>query len=137
MTRLPLVAALALLAGCAGSLYTNSVHNSAQTPDQVFECMRNQLKSVGFTQTANDVDAHRLAARHINPDVRIASANFRRTIDVLEIDSRPASSGGSAVEIRARTFYEFATARGITQEETNASAAAKQAAQTLMQQCAP
>ena len=59
-----------------------------------------------------------------------------RALDVLEIDARPAPGGGTAVQIRARTFYEFETTRGFTQDETNTSAAARDAAQALMQQCA-
>ena len=65
------------------------------------------------------------------PDVQ-----FRRVVDRLEIQGPvPAADGQTSLEVIARTFAEYTTQRGPTEEQEKTSETAHSAAQTLIQKC--
>jgi hypothetical protein len=128
---------LVVLVGCGGSVITTSFSGSSAAPaPDTFECVRNQLKHVGFTQTSYDVDALRVTARKYDETQRRPNVQFRRIIDRLQIDVRPGSGDVvTAMTVDAKTFAELITHRGPTEEQEKTSTTARAAAQTLLQKC--
>lgn len=127
----------AALVGCASAPFTTTVAGPSPTPaPNAFECVRNQIKAVGFSQTSYDTDELRVNARkndetHTRPDV-----NFRRLVDRLEIEVSPGTEGAvTNISIDAKTFAELSTHRGPTEEQEKTSATARDAAQTILQKC--
>jgi hypothetical protein len=133
---MPLLVALAL-AGCGGAVRTTSLTGSSPSPaPDAFECLRNQLKTVGFTQTSYDTDELRITARKFDETVRRADVTFRRLVDRLEITVAPGTGDAvTNIAVDAKTFAEYNTHRGPTEEQEKTSATAQSAAQTLIQQC--
>ncbi|HEY9504326.1 MAG TPA: hypothetical protein VIQ27_00030 [Gemmatimonadales bacterium] len=132
----PLSIGLAL-AGCAGGVRTTSLSGTSPTPaPDAFECLRNQLKSVGFAQTSYDTDGLRITARKFDETVRRPDVTFRRLVDRLEIQVAPGTGEAvTSIAVDAKTFAEYNTHRGPTEEQEKTSATARTAAQTLIQKC--
>jgi hypothetical protein len=137
-SRSPLVGAL-LLAGCAvggGQLAHNTSAASAAPAPDAFECARNQIKAVGFTQSSYDTDELRLTARRNDETARRPDVQFRRMVDKLEVDVSPGSGGEmSRITVVARTFAELTTHRGPTEEEEKPSETVRAAAKTILDKC--
>ena len=133
---MPLLVALAI-AGCAGGVRTTSLTGSSPTPaPDAFECLRNQLKGVGFAQTSYDPDELRLTARKFDEEVRRPDVTFRRLVDRLEITVAPGTGNAvTNIAVDAKTFAEYNTHRGPTEEQEKTSTTAQSAAQTLIQKC--
>jgi hypothetical protein len=128
--------ALCLLAACnnAPLARTLTATSPAPAPD-VFQCAREQLKAIRFDQSSIDMDARRITARRYDDKARRPDVQFRRVIDRLEIEAVPAESGVTTLEVTARTFGEYTTQRGPTENEEKTSETALSAAQTLLQKC--
>ena len=104
-------------------------------PD-AFECLRNQLKSVGFAQTSYDADEMRITARKYDETVRRPDVTFRRLVDRLEMQVAPGTGDAiTNIAVDAKTFAEYNTHRGPTEEQEKTSTTAQTAAQTLIQKC--
>jgi hypothetical protein len=104
-------------------------------PD-AFECLRKQLKSVGFAQTSYDADELRLTARKLDEEQRRPDVTFRRVVDRLEIQVAPGTGDAiTNINVDAKTFAEYNTHRGPTEEQEKTSTTAQSAASTLIQQC--
>jgi hypothetical protein len=129
--------ALCLLAGCTNAPLARTLITTSPSPaPDVFQCARNQLKAVKFTQSSIDLDAQRVTARRYDETVRRPDVQFRRLVNRLEIQAVP--SGGDAVttlEVTARTFGEYVTQRGPTETQEKTSDTALAAAQTILQKC--
>ena len=128
---------LPLLAGCGGrslnAMY--DVSTASPAPD-VFQCLRERIPKVGFTQTSYDVDAQRLTAQRYDNKARRPDVQFRRLVDRVEIDVNPGSEGVvTRVTATAKTYRELTTQRGPTEEQEKPSKTATDAAQTLIDQC--
>ncbi len=128
----------ALLVGCGGGLLASTVTaNSMRPAPDVYECVRAQLKSVGFSRTSYDQDEQRISAQKVDEHARRPDVTFRRLLDRLTIDVQPAS-GGTAITtlaVQATTFVERVTQRGPTEDQERASETARRAAQTLVDRC--
>ena len=136
--RIATTLALALLAGCGGNAplaTTISAPSPVPAPD-AFSCMRNQLKTIGFSQQSYDQDELRFVARKIDEDARRPDTQFRRMIDRIAIDVEP-GTGGNITEIigEASTFAEYSTERGPTEEQQKASETATSAVKSLIDKC--
>ena len=134
--RFPALGAV-LLAACAGGqlAQTTSTASPAPAPD-AFECVRNQIKAVGFTQASYDTDELRLTARKHDETARRPDVQFRRMVDRLEIDVAPGSGGEvSRITVVAKTFAELTTHRGPTEEQERTSETAREAARTILEKC--
>jgi hypothetical protein len=136
--RIATTLALALVAGCGGGAplaTTISAPSPVPAPD-AFSCLRNQLKTIGFSQQSYDQDELRLTARKIDEDTRRPDTQFRRMIDRIEFDVEP-GTGGNITEIigEASTFAEYSTERGPTEEQQKASETATNAVKTLIDKC--
>jgi hypothetical protein len=127
----------ATLSACVGSSMHSSVTGTSPAPvPDVFECVKSQLKPLGYSQSSIDTDEHRLNAKKYDETVRRPDVQFRRMVDRLEIEVAPASEGAvTSLSVTARTFAELSTQRGPTEEQEKTSAAADSAAQTILRQC--
>jgi hypothetical protein len=132
---LGLAAVLLLPAGCASTLYLKLDGTSPRPPVEVFDCVRNQIPILGYTQTSFDVEDHRITARKYDWETRMADTQFRRMIERLLIDVGGPAPGGARLRLGAHTFAELATQRGPTEVEQQASAGVKAAAQAIMEAC--
>ena len=125
------------ISGCGGAVRTTSLTGMSPTPaPDVYECMRAQLKTVGFAQTAQDTDELRITARKFDETVRRPDVTFRRLVDRLEITVAPGTGDAvTSIAVDAKTFAEYHTHRGPTEEQEQTSTTAQTAAQTLIQKC--
>ena len=132
----PLSIGLAL-AGCAGGVRTTSLSGTSPAPaPDAFECLRNELKGVGFAQTSYDTDELRITARKFDETARRPDVTFRRLVDRLEIQVAPGTGDAvTNIAVDAKTFAEYNTHRGPTEEQEKTSATAQDAARTLIQKC--
>lgn len=128
---------LPLLAGCgARSLNATYDANTASPAPDVFQCLRERIPKVGFTQSSYDLDDQRITALRYNNKERRPDVQFRRLVDRLEFDVSPGSEGAvTKVTATARTFMELITQRGPTEQQENPSKTVTEAAQTLIDQC--
>lgn len=127
----------ALVTGCAGGSRTTSIVGTSPVPaPDAFECVRDQLKTVGFAQTSYDVNELRITARKFNETQRRPDVQFRRMVDRLEIEVAPGTGGAvTSIQVDAKTFAEYTTHRGPTEEQDKTSTTARSAAQTIVQKC--
>jgi hypothetical protein len=134
---LTLLAVATVLSGCVGGPRTTTVTATSPAPaPDAFECLRKELKSVGFDQTSYDVDELRITARKFDDSQRRPDVQFRRIVDRLEIQVAPGSGDAmSNLTVDAKTFAEYTTHRGPTEEQEKTSTNALSAARTLTQKC--
>jgi hypothetical protein len=127
----------ALLAGCVGGTRTSTLTGTSPAPaPDAFECLRKELKSVGFDQTAYDVNELRINARKFDDSQRRPDVQFRRIVDRLEIQVAPGTGDAiTSIAVDAKTFAEYTTHRGPTEEQEKTSTRAQTAAQSLIQKC--
>ena len=129
--------ALCMLAACSNAPLARTLTASSPSPaPDVFQCARDQLKAIRFDPSSIDLDARRLTARRYDEKARRPDVQFRRVIDRLEIEAVPSADAGvTTLEITARTFGEYTTQRGPTENEEKTSETALSAAQTILQKC--
>jgi hypothetical protein len=122
--------------GVGGPLTTHLSGTSPVPAPDAFTCARQQLKTIGFSQTSYDTDELRLTARKNDETVHRPDVNFRRLVDRLEIQVSPGSDGAMTnISVDAKTFAELTTHRGPTEEQEKTSETARAAGQTLLQKC--
>lgn len=128
---------LPLLAGCGARSMNATYDASTATPaPDVFQCLRERIPKVGFTQTSYDLDEQRLTAQRYDNKARRPDVQFRRMVDRLEFDVSPGTEGVvTKVTATATTYAELTTQRGPTEEQEKPSKAVTEAAQTLIDQC--
>ena len=132
-----LTVAAAVLAGCAGGALATTVTqpSTAAAPD-AFTCVREQLKTVGFSQTAYDVERYRVTAHRFDETQRRPDTQFRRMVDRLEIEVAPGTGESlSTITAKASTFAELTTQRGPTEVQEKTSERARTAAETVIRNC--
>ncbi len=129
--------ALCTLVACNNAPMARTLTATSPSPaPDVFQCARNQLKAIRFDQSSIDLESQRVTARRYDEKTRRPDVQFRRIVDRLEIEAVP--SGESAVttlEVTARTFGEYTTQRGPTENQEKTSETALSAAQTIIQKC--
>lgn len=122
---------------CAGRPLATSMAGTSPLPaPDAFNCLREQLKTVGFTQTSYDVNDMRLTARRYDDETRRPDVQFRRMVDRLEFEVSPGSGDAvTNISAEAKTFAEYSTHRGPTEEQARTSATAREAARALLDKC--
>lgn len=130
---LPLLACLAL--GCAGSLVSTTQTAATAAPDDVYACVQAKLKDMGYNRSQFDATERWYVAEKPDPEVHVPSGLYRRTMMVLDTRVRPDASGNTVLEITARAYDEFDSARGLDKPERQVTNRAKLDAQTLQQAC--
>ena len=128
---------LPLLAGCgARSMNATYDASTASPAPDVFQCLRERIPKVGFTQTSYNLDTQRITAQRYDYKERRPDVQFRRLVDRLEFDVGPGSEGAvTKVTTTAQTFQELITQRGPTEQQEKPSKTVTEAAQTLIDQC--
>lgn len=124
-------------AACVGGQLTSTMNgpSAAPVPD-AFGCVRDQIKSVGFTQTSYNSDEFRVTALKFDQTKRRPDVQFRRMVDRLEIEVAPGTGEAvTNITVDAKTFAELTTHRGPTEEQEKTSTTARAAAQTILQKC--
>jgi hypothetical protein len=127
--------ALAMPAGCAGTLASTIRGPSALGIPEAFECAQRELPALGYKVSTFDRDAGQLTAEKTDPKARRPHTLFIRVVDRIEVHADAAASG-SELEVRGRTLAEFGSQRGPTQEEESASETARADARALLERCA-
>jgi hypothetical protein len=132
----PILGTLLLVGACGGASYPVTLTASpATSPADAITCVRAKLGSLGYQQTSLDETDFRVTARKIDNSVHRADPQFRRNIDRLEVQAAPAANGKTSLTVIGRTFAEFETHRGPTEEEQPASADVKRSSQAILDAC--
>jgi hypothetical protein len=127
--------AAVLLSGCGKALSTPVNTRTSAGPDDTFACVKKQLGELGYKQTSNDVAEHRVAATKIDLESRRADVQFRRILNKLDVDVSAEADGQTSIEVLPRTFAEYTTHRGPTEEQEKASDEVKADAGQLLERC--
>ena len=128
--------ALALLSSaCSATLYLALNGTPSRQPAEVFECVREQIPVLGYSQASLDTEAYRVKALKNDWETRSADTQFRRRVDRLSVEVQGSSTAPTVLKIEAHTFAEYGTQRGPTEVEESASAGVKAAAQSLLEAC--
>jgi hypothetical protein len=127
---------LLTVAGCGGALATSyDVSSAAPTPD-VFGCLRDSLRTVGFTQSSYDLNDYRLTAVRYDNEATRPDVQFHRLVERLEFEVGPGADGSlTRVTGTASTFAELATQRGPTEQQEKTSERTREAGQALLDKC--
>ncbi len=135
MTSRNLLALATLLAACAGTQYSTFKGASTTAPDDVYTCVQEQMKTLGYRRTQYDGLERWFVGQKETVDPTIASGMYRKTLHILDAKVRPDATGTTALEIIARTYDEYSNQRGLDRQERKASELVRRDAQTLMQSC--
>ena len=132
----PILGTLLLVGACGGGSFPITLTASpATSPPDLIACARAKLGSLGYQQTALDETEFRVTARKIDNSAHRADPQFRRNVDRIEVQAAPRSDGKTSLTVTGRTFAEFETHRGPTEEEQPASADVKKSAQAILDAC--
>jgi hypothetical protein len=124
-----------LLAGCAQRFAAETTIRTSASPDQTFDCVRNQLDTLGYKRSSYDTDARRINATKIDEKTRRSDTQFRRLLDKLEVEVSPQADGQTSMQVTGRTFADYTTQRGPTEVEEKASQEVRSASQQLVERC--
>lgn len=132
--RVPATLALALVTGCAGSLYNHYAGPAVKPAAEVYECVKDQMKTLGYTRKQfNEQDRWYLAEKVTHEEV--SSGLYKQTVHVLDTRVKQTAANPATLDIVARTFDVFATARGDDRQERKAAERVQADARTLGQAC--
>ena len=129
------LALLGSLTACGGSLLYTSKSTSLSTPDDVYQCVQAQLKTMRYNRAQYDIDTRWFVGQKVDTTSRVSSGTFRRTMDRIDARVQPDASGATTLELKVQTFNEFATAAGFQSDERPASDGVKRDAAALAAAC--
>jgi hypothetical protein len=130
-----LVGAVAL-AGCGRTTFSKPVSGrSSAGPDETFACVKKQVVELGYRQTSNDVGDRRITANKFDYKTRRADVQFRRMVNKLDVSVAAESDGQTGIQVEGRTFAEYSTHRGPTEEQEKASPQVNADAAELIERC--
>jgi hypothetical protein len=130
-----LLAGALLLAGCGGHLASPVNARTSAGPEETFDCVKEQLKELGYKQNSIDTDARRITATKIDQKTRRSDTQFRRILNKLEVEVAPQADGQTGIQVTGRTFAEYTTQRGPTEVEEKASDEVRAAQQQIVERC--
>lgn len=128
---------LVLTAACAGGPMSRSVTGTVPTPaPDAFECVRKQIKELGWTQNSYDTETLRVTAHQYDTSVRRPDVQFRRLVYRMAVQVAPETNGtGSTLAIETTTYRELTTHRGPTEVQESTADTVTAAAQALIERC--
>jgi len=129
------LAAAVLLVGCGRALSTPTNTRTSASPDEAFACVRKQLGELGYKTTSYDVAEHRINATKVDSKSRRADTQFRRMLEKLDVDVSAEADGQTSIVALPRTFAEYTTQRGPTEEQERPSKAVLADAEQLLERC--
>jgi hypothetical protein len=124
-----------LLSACGQRLAAPAKGSTSASPDETFECVKNQMAALGFKPSSLDADEHRISGTKIDMKTRRSDTQFRRLLDRLEVEVAAAADGQTSIDVRGHTFAEYTTQRGPTEVEEKPSADVRAATQELLSRC--
>ena len=133
--RLVLTVFLLLPAGCGSTLYLTMKGTSPRPPAEVSDCVKSQLKVLGYTLTSVDVKDQRISARKSDDETQVSDTRLEKNYDRLSIEVGKSGDGGAQLSVGAHTFSRVSTHAGPWETEQEASPAVKAAAQALLEAC--
>jgi hypothetical protein len=131
-----LLAGAIALSGCGQKTFSTPI--SARTsagPDDTFACVKKQLGELGYKQTSIDATEHRITSTKIDYKTRRADTRFRRMLEKLDVEVAAEADGQTSMKALGRTFAEYTTNRGPTEEQDKPSEQVQADAQTLLERC--
>jgi hypothetical protein len=129
------LAGLVALAACAHAFASPIEVRTSAAPETVFACVKQQLGTLGYKQSSIDTEELRVNASKVDPKVRRSDTQFRRVLNKLEVDVSPEADGQTSLEVVPRTFAEYTTQRGPTEDEEKPSDQVTNDAQRLVEVC--
>ena len=133
--RALLVGAL-VLAGCGQKTFSTPVAGRTSAgPEETYTCVKKQLGELGYKQTSNDASELRVTANKFDYKARRPDVQFRRVVNKLDVGVAAESDGQTSIQVEGRTFAEYSTHRGPTEEEEKASAQVNADAAKLIERC--
>ncbi len=125
-----------VLSGCGQKTFSTPVATRTSAgPEETFTCVKKQLGELGYKQTSIDAPQFRITAAKIDLKSRRADTQFRRMLNKLDVDVAAEADGQTGIKALARTFGEYTTHRGPTEEQEKASEQVKSDAETLLKRC--
>ncbi len=133
--RVLLVTAFAV-AGCGQKSFSSPVNGRATAgPEETFVCVKKQLGELGYRQTSNDVSERRVTASKFDYKTRRPDVQFRRMVNKLDVEVAAEADGQTGINVEGRTFAEYTTHRGPTEEQEKASSQVNADAAQLIERC--
>jgi hypothetical protein len=130
-----LLAGAVALSACAQSLSSPIRTRTSAGPEDTYACVRKQLGELGYRQTSYNATEFRVAATKFDLESRRADVQFRRMHNKLDVKVAAEADGTTSIEALPRTFAEYTTQRGPTEEQEKASDQVKDDAQELLERC--
>jgi hypothetical protein len=130
-----LLAGALVLSACGKTLSTPISTRTSAGPEETYACVRKQLGELGYRQTSHDVSDRRITATKIDSKSRRADVQFRRVLNKLDVDVAAEADGQTSIAALPRTFAEYSTHRGPTEEQEKTSEAVKADAEHLLERC--
>jgi hypothetical protein len=133
--RALLVGAL-VLAGCGQKTFSAPVTGRTSAgPDETYTCVKKQLGELGYKQTSNDAADFRVTGNKFDYKTRRPDVQFRRMVNKLDVGVAAEADGQTSIQVEGRTFAEYNTHRGPTEEQEKASAEVNADAAKLIERC--
>ena len=133
--RVWIVAAVVVTA-CGQNTYSTATRTSTTAgPDETYACVKKQLGELGYKQTSNDADELRVTGSKFDYESRRPDVQFRRMVNKLEVDVAPDADGTTTINALGRTFAEYSTQRGPTEQEEKPSRQVQSDTETLFERC--
>jgi len=129
------LAAVVAVSGCSKQFATPSEIRTTAAPEQVFECVKQQLTALEYKQTSIDTDDLRINGAKVDAKTRRADTQFRRMLNKLEVDIGAEADGQTSLKVVPKTFAEYTTQRGPTEVQEQSSAEVQADAKTLQERC--
>ncbi|HZB28072.1 MAG TPA: hypothetical protein VE282_05865 [Gemmatimonadales bacterium] len=123
------------LSACGQALSSPVSTRTAAGPEDTYACVRKQLAELGYKQTSYDATELRVAATKLDTKSRRPDVQFRRIHNKLDVRVAAEADGNTSIEVLPRTFAEYTTQRGPTEEQEKASELVKSDAQQLVERC--
>ena len=124
-----------VLSACGQTLSTPVSVRTSAGPEDTFACVRKQLGELGYKQTSHDATEYRVNATKFDLESRRPDVQFRRIHNKLDVDIAAEADGQTSIRVLPRTFAEYTTQRGPTEEQEKASELVKADANTLLERC--
>jgi hypothetical protein len=130
-----LFAGAVTLSACGQTLSSPVSTRTSAGPEDTYTCVRKQLGELGYKQTSYDATELRIAATKLDTKSRRPDVQFRRIHNKLDVKVAAEADGKTSIEVLPRTFAEYTTQRGPTEEQEKASEEVKSDAQQLLERC--
>ena len=131
-----LLAGTMALFGCGQKAFsTPTTARTSAAPEETLACVRKQLGELGYKQTSLDAAEYRVTATKTDYESRRPDVQFRRMLDKLDVDVAAEADGQTSITALGRTFAEYTTHRGPTEEQEKPSEQVQTDARLLLERC--